>query len=127
MVRRVPKHLTEQEKAALAAYVSHLRQAYGDQIVAVKLFGSKARGDYEADSDLDVLVVVKSDDWRLHDQMVVTAVQPMLDYDVVIAPLIVSTRRLRHWQRDRTPIHRSIQSDGVSLWTKKTRISSAAA
>lgn len=107
--------------------MSHLRQAYGDQIVTVKLFGSKARGDYEADSDLDVLVVVKSDDWRLHDQMVVTAVQPMLDYDVVIAPLIVSTRRLRHWQRDKMPIHRRIQADGVSLWTKKTRISSAAA
>jgi predicted nucleotidyltransferase len=127
MARRVPKYLTEQEKAALAAYVSHLRQEYGDQIVAVKLFGSKARGDHEEDSDLDVLVVVRSDDWRLHDQMVVTAVQPMLDYDVVITPLIVSTKRLRQWQRDRMPIHRRIQADGVSLWTKKTRISSAAA
>jgi hypothetical protein len=54
-------------------------------------------------------------------------VQPMLNYDVVITPLIVSTKRLRQWQRDGMPIHRSIQSDGVSLWTKKTRISSAAA
>ncbi len=107
--------------------MGHLRQEYGDQIVAVKLFGSKARGDHEEDSDLDVLVVVRRDDWRLHNQMVVTAVQPMLNYDVVITPLIVSTKRLRQWQRDGMPIHRSIQSDGVSLWTKKTRISSAAA
>jgi predicted nucleotidyltransferase len=127
MARRIPKHLTEQEKAALAAYVSHLRQEYGDQIVAIKLFGSKARGDHEEYSDLDVLVVVKSDDWRLHDQMVVTAVQPMLDHDVVIAPLIVSTKRLRQWQRDKMPIHRSIQADGVSLWTRRTRRSLAAA
>lgn len=38
-----------------------LREKFGDSIVKVILFGSYARGDYSAESDIDLLVVVKDD------------------------------------------------------------------
>src|SRR3989304_409697 len=35
-----------------------LRQAYGQRLRGVYLFGSRARGDHEPDSDVDVLIVL---------------------------------------------------------------------
>jgi uncharacterized protein len=49
-------HLTEEDARALARIIERLIDAYEPE--RIYLFGSKARGDYGADSDFDVLVVV---------------------------------------------------------------------
>lgn len=51
-------HLAGHERAALSALVARLHQHYGNDLRRVVLFGSKARGDFNSESDLDVLVVV---------------------------------------------------------------------
>jgi len=38
-----------------------LKERFGNSIVKIILFGSYARGDYGAESDIDLLVVVKGD------------------------------------------------------------------
>jgi predicted nucleotidyltransferase len=38
-----------------------LRKKFGNKIVKIILFGSYARGDYSAESDIDLLLVVKDD------------------------------------------------------------------
>jgi len=38
---------------------------FGDKIEEIILFGSVARGDYKKDSDIDVLVVVKEDPFKM--------------------------------------------------------------
>ncbi len=37
-----------------------LKQLYGDRLVQLTLFGSQARGDQKLDSDIDILVVLRS-------------------------------------------------------------------
>ena len=51
--------LRANEKAGLAALVRELRAHYGSDLQRVVLFGSKARGDFDKESDLDLLVVVR--------------------------------------------------------------------
>ena len=53
------------------------RKLYGDELAGVWIYGSRARGDNEPDSDLDVLVVKRSKDfdprnqllWKLHSAL----------------------------------------------------------
>ncbi|MDK2796406.1 MAG: uncharacterized protein PWQ58_1605 [Archaeoglobaceae archaeon] len=41
-----------------------LRERFGDSVVRIILFGSYARGDYSAESDIDLLVIMKDDSIR---------------------------------------------------------------
>ena len=50
-------HMEEICKRVVAAY----RRAYGDDIEAIYLYGSYARGDFDEDSDIDFAAIVKDD------------------------------------------------------------------
>ncbi|MEW6557956.1 MAG: nucleotidyltransferase domain-containing protein [Elusimicrobiota bacterium] len=52
-------NLTEKEKVAIKELVDGLKKLYGDNLSRLILYGSKARGDAEPDSDIDILVVLK--------------------------------------------------------------------
>jgi uncharacterized protein len=45
-------------RSVAAAVKVALRQRFGDRLAGVYLFGSRARGDHGADSDLDVAVLL---------------------------------------------------------------------
>lgn len=53
------------------AVATDLRELYGDRLVAVLVFGSRARGDATDESDLDLLVVLQEldDHWAEHGRM----------------------------------------------------------
>ena len=55
-------HLANNEREALDAFVSRLCEQYAGHLERVVLFGSKARGDGDAESDLDVLIVLNDSD-----------------------------------------------------------------
>jgi hypothetical protein len=44
----------------LVAYREELQQRFGERLLLLRLFGSRARGDASEDSDADVAVVVRS-------------------------------------------------------------------
>ena len=56
--------LSPQEEQVVQAFATRVRERFTEQVRDVRLFGSKARGDHDAESDIDVLVIVGSDDWR---------------------------------------------------------------
>ena len=56
--------LSADERAVLERYVAKLRSELANELKGVWLFGSRARGDaYSAESDVDVLVLVKDASW----------------------------------------------------------------
>ena len=59
--------LSEKEEQALEKFKMWLKEVLSADLLEVRLFGSKARGDARKDSDIDVLVVISSDDWRVCD------------------------------------------------------------
>jgi uncharacterized protein len=55
-----PKPLTAEQLTALSAEVKRaLTDLYGDRLDQVILYGSYARGDFHAESDVDYLVVLR--------------------------------------------------------------------
>jgi len=52
--------LTGKERQVAMEFVERVRSRFDDQLIAAILFGSRARGKAEPDSDMDVLVVMSS-------------------------------------------------------------------
>lgn len=53
--------MSENLQTILAELRSRFEEIYGDRLVKMVLFGSQARGDADAGSDIDVLVVLKGE------------------------------------------------------------------
>ena len=66
MSRRVK--LKSKDAAALEESVQRVRAVLGNKLLEVKLFGSKATGKDQPDSDIDVLVAVEKGGVEVEDR-----------------------------------------------------------
>ncbi|PKN00277.1 MAG: nucleotidyltransferase domain-containing protein [Elusimicrobia bacterium HGW-Elusimicrobia-2] len=58
-MKNLNEFLTEKEKRAVEELKQGLKKLYGDNLARLILYGSKARGDSEDGSDIDILVALK--------------------------------------------------------------------
>jgi len=87
---------------ALAGYVATVRARYGSRLYGVVLFGSRARGDMRPDSDADVVIILKDDDWRFWQEKMALAdlaYEPFVEAGLTIQPWPIS---LAHWMNPRS-------------------------
>lgn len=109
------EYLTRQEHQALQILVERLRNRFGEYVVDVQLFGSKARGDFGPHSDLDVLVILNTEEWEIEDKIGLLAARVSLEYDVLINMHFVTTAHWRAHAQAETPYWRHVQEEGVCL------------
>ena len=56
--------MTPEEHKALDGFVAAVRAHYGARLADILLFGSRARGDNDEDSDVDLAVILQNADWE---------------------------------------------------------------
>jgi len=107
--------LSAKEKSVLKQFKAGLEQALGGQLIELKLFGSKARGDGRPDSDVDVLVIVATDDWHIRDKVYDVATDMLLQVDVCISPKVISKSRFVQLCKEGTSFIHNVSKDAISI------------
>lgn len=109
------KPLTEAEQQALTRFKVALQSLLGDNLLSLRLFGSRVRGEGTEESDLDILVLVKKKDRALCRRIVEESLEVDLAFEINLAPTILSADEYRQNQDYGTPFYRNVESEGVSL------------
>ncbi len=82
--------LANWQKAVLA-FAGKTRAALGERVVHIILYGSRARGDYTEDSDIDVLVVVRGIRAKEADDIIFPfAHEALVEYEELLYVAVVA-------------------------------------
>ena len=103
-------------RTAIAAYVQRVATDYADEVLSITLYGSQARGEASAESDIDLFVVVYHDTSSLREALADLAWQVQFEHDVVISDIIRSVEQVGRMQARRFPYYQSIEREGILLW-----------
>jgi predicted nucleotidyltransferase len=85
--------MTPEERKALDDYVTAVRRHYGSRLVDILVFGSRARGNHRPESDADIAVVLRDNDWGFWEEQMILAdlaYDVLLDHTLFIQPWPVS-------------------------------------
>jgi predicted nucleotidyltransferase len=99
----------------LAELRSRLQTVFGQRLDRVILFGSRARGDAEPDSDIDVMIVLKepgADSGDDRDRYMQIAAELSLKYDAVIIPFLTDAST---YVSSDFSIYQNIRREGIAL------------
>jgi len=97
----------------LSKFRAALNELYGDRIERIVLYGSRARGDAQPDSDYDIAVFLKDldDRWAESEKIAVAAVNVFDETGGLIHAMPYRAGSYR----DRTPLMHELRQEGIDL------------
>jgi len=108
-------NLSSQEIMALQAYVRVLQQRFGPRLVDVLLFGSKARGEADSHSDIDVIVLLDHPTAQDLSNARGLSFDIWLTYDVWLSIRVMAEEDWQALADMQSMFYRNVLRDGVSL------------
>ncbi len=105
--------LTKKETRALKELRKSLTGEY--PVIDMRLYGSKARGDADPDSDLDVMIELSDCNPQIMADIDERVYQINLEHDVLISTLIFGRSELETGPMSESPIYKVIQLEGIPL------------
>jgi predicted nucleotidyltransferase len=103
------------ERRAVSEFLDLLYQHHARRVMETALFGSKARGDSTPGSDIDILVIVDQEDWRLSHAISDLAADVSLEHDVLIAPRVIGQERWERMTELGFGLYKNIAAEGIPL------------
>lgn len=101
----------------LTRMVSIYREIYGDAVIGVYLYGSYARGDFEKDSDVDIVAIVKGERSALQNKLRTIwdlSAEIGLEFDIVVSPTVIPYDEFEAY-KEVLPYYRNIVNEGKKI------------
>ena len=109
------KNLTLKEKMALKEFTEEAKNLLGDNLVKIHLYGSKARGHFHRNSDIDVAVIVRQSNWKEKSEILNLVFDLDLKFGVFISPRLIPRKILSAFIWRTAPFIQNLKREGVAL------------
>ena len=111
--------LTCEERIWLEAYQKALEAQFADLIKDLIIFGSKARGSSNENSDLDILVVIHEGDWETKKSIAEPGYMLAIGTDVVPSLIVLTAEEWIYHQDYEAPFWQTVTRDGIPVFHQK--------
>ena len=101
----------------LRAMTQAYQSVHGESIVKIILYGSYARGNYQKDSDIDIVAIVEGEReslqkglknvWDISSDL-------ELEYGTIVSPTVIPFAEYENYKND-LPYYRNIENEGVEV------------
>lgn len=108
-------NLTQNEREALEILIKRLKEYLGENLITIRIFGSKLRGDFREDSDIDILLVLKERTVEIHNKIAEIAADIDLEYDPQISLVVYSDFEYEKNRELGSPFVESVEKEGIVL------------
>ncbi len=109
--------MSNEAKDILDRFIVDVKRYMGSSINSIIVYGSYARGDYKADSDIDILILVSCPETEIkkyENQVIDYAFDLELEYGKCLSPIIKNQELFDYWS-DTLPFYRNIKREGVKV------------
>ena len=105
--------LTPRDAAALRDFAQAARDLLGPELIELRLFGSKARGDDQPDSDIDVAVIVRHADKTERNTLIDRAIDVSSAHGVYVSARVIPIDIFRHPVWRLTGFLQAVEREGI--------------
>jgi len=109
--------MTRDVQCILNQFVQEIEKFFGNSLCEIIVFGSYARGDFNENSDIDIMVLVnstESDIKQWENQIIDCAFDLEMQYGKVLSPIVKNQEFFEYWS-DTLPFYRNIKREGVKI------------
>ncbi len=103
------------EKPIIEEFKRRIEQQFPGELVRLVLFGSKARGDATIESDVDLLVVIRSENWRLGDEIRGVGYALELEHGVVLSIQVMGERHYEELKARGSTFLTNVEREGLAV------------
>ncbi len=107
--------MPDRVRQVIFQFTRQLRQILGTKLSKVIVYGSYARGDYNSDSDVDIMILVKLSEneiKKIENDIYDFAFEIEMNTGIDISPIIKNESQYEYWI-DTLPFYKNVQEDGV--------------
>ena len=98
-------------------FAEDMKLLFGADLRRLLVYCSYARGDYTENSDVDVMVLVKTPETEIKnytDQVSDRAFDYLMRYGIDISPIVKNEEHFNYWV-DNLPYYRNVRDEGVPV------------
>ena len=104
-----------EESRAVLELKDALTISLGDNLVRLVLFGSRARGDYDNESDIDIAIIVRGLSRKLKNQILNKVAEIEVKYLIPISTIVFSEQEFNRLKKRERRIAIDIEREGMPL------------
>lgn len=127
MIDRNLSKLSKFEQVMVDDLKTALLKKLKGEVVLIRLFGSKARGDYHKDSDIDLLVILRHKEREINERLseIEWEILEKYNFQAHISVVAYSQREFDEFNRLETPFAQNVAKEGISLWDINQKVKRA--
>ncbi len=107
--------IPKKEKEAIKSFSKRLYDELEGNVVSILLFGSKSRGDYRKNSDIDILVVLKNPSEDQINYIYGVVMDLVSEYKIYLSVKIFSEKEFEYYKSIPTMFVRNVLKDGIRI------------